>query len=111
MNLTVQLNEKLTATLDVSHQRDAFEELSRVQEVFGNTQCKKCNGTDVRYQVRTDHEENKYYELVCNSCRAKLAFGAHKKGGGLFPKRKDKEGNWLNTNGWVKWNKDTQKEE
>jgi hypothetical protein len=34
-----------------------------------------------------------------------------KKGGRLFPKRKDKEGNWLPDGGWVKWNPDTQKEE
>jgi hypothetical protein len=34
-----------------------------------------------------------------------------KKGGRLFPKRKDKEGKWLNNGGWVKWNPDTQKEE
>ena len=34
-----------------------------------------------------------------------------KKGGRLFPKRKDKEGNWLPDGGWVKWNPDTKKEE
>ena len=44
-------------------------------------------------------------------CGAKLAFGVMKKGGRLFPKRKDKENNWLPNGGWVKWNPDTQKEE
>jgi len=30
-------------------------------------------------------------------------------GGGLFPKRKDSEGNWLPDKGWTKWNKETGK--
>jgi hypothetical protein len=34
-----------------------------------------------------------------------------KKGGGLFPKRKDKDGNWLPDRGWVKWNSKTQQNE
>jgi hypothetical protein len=44
-------------------------------------------------------------------CGARLSFGVHKKGGGLFPKRKDNEGNWLSDNGWVKWNPKTEKAE
>ena len=40
-------------------------------------------------------------------CGAKLAFGANKKGGGLFPKRKDADGNWLPDGGWQKWNPKT----
>jgi hypothetical protein len=48
-------------------------------------------------------DQGKYYELWCQNpdCRAKLGFGQHKTGDTLFPKRKDKEGNWLSDNGWV----------
>jgi hypothetical protein len=29
----------------------------------------------------------------------------------MFPKRKDKDGNWLPDGGWVKWNPNTKKAE
>ena len=35
--------------------------------------------------------------------KSKLAFGSMKKGGGLFPKRKDGD-TWLPDGGWMKWN-------
>jgi hypothetical protein len=34
----------------------------------------------------------------------------HKKGGGLFPKRKDKDDKWLPDAGWMKWDADKKKE-
>ena len=36
-------------------------------------------------------------------CGAVLGFGQHKKGGTLFPKRKDADGNWLENRGWYKY--------
>ena len=42
-------------------------------------------------------------------CGATLAFGQHKKGGTLLPKRKDENGNWLENGGWHKWQKDSKK--
>jgi hypothetical protein len=82
-------------TIDVAsadNQKDIFEKVAQYQEVFGTTKCPACGGTDLRYVVR-EHDGNKYYELRCNNpdCRAKLAFGAHKAGNTLFPKK------------WVKW--------
>ena len=44
-------------------------------------------------------------------CGARLAFGVMKKGGGLFPKRKDADGNWFPDRGWVKYNAKTGKSE
>ena len=41
---------------------------------------------------------------------AKLSFGSHKKGGGLFPKRKDGD-NWLPDRGWGQGNPKTEKNE
>ena len=45
--------------------------------------------------------------MRCMDCGARLAFGSHKKGGGMFPKRKDADGNYLPDRGWQKWNPKT----
>ena len=58
-------------------------------------------------EVVRENDGNEFYELRCLDCGAKLAFGAHKKGGGLFPRRKDIDGEWLSDRGWQKWNPKT----
>lgn len=95
-------NGRLLAEIEGESQKDIFQEISKFQEVFEENTCGKCKGQDIKYVVR-NVDDNHYYELRCNSCGAKLAFGVHKKGGGLFPKRKDGD-NWLPDNGWLKWN-------
>lgn len=83
--------------------KDLFKQLSSLQEVFANTTCLACNGGDhTRFVVRTV-EDNDFYELHCQVCKARLSFGQHKKNGTLFPKRKDENGKWLEHGGWVKW--------
>lgn len=106
-------NGRVTAELEGESQKELFTELNRFQEVFEETTCGKCGNDDIKYVVRTV-DDNQYYELRCNSskCGARLSFGVHKKGGGLFPKRKDADGKtWLPDNGWVKWNPKTEKSE
>ena len=103
-------NGRLSVELNAETQPDLFEQLAYFQEVFGETGCGKCGSENLRFQVRTV-EDNLYYELRCLDCGAKLAFGAMKKGGRLFPRRKNKDGEWLPDRGWVKWNKETQQEE
>ena len=103
-------NGRLSVELDAETQADLFEQLAYFQEVFGETGCGKCGSENLRFQVRSV-EDNLYYELRCLDCGAKLAFGAMKKGGRLFPRRKNKDGEWLPDRGWVKWNKETQQEE
>lgn len=97
-------NGKIKALFESESAKDLFNDISRFQEVFEETSCGKCGCDDIKYVVRTV-DDNQYYELRCNSdkCRARLAFGVNKKGGGLFPKRKDNDGKWLPDNGWVKW--------
>jgi hypothetical protein len=51
-------------------------------------------------------EGNDYFEIRCADCGAILAFGQHKKGVTLFPKRKDDDGNYLPNRGWHKWTKE-----
>jgi DNA-directed RNA polymerase subunit RPC12/RpoP len=102
-------NGRLSVELEGDGQKDIFQEISRFQEVFENTVCGKCGSENLKYVVR-NVDDNFYYELRCQDCGAKLAFGCHKKGGGLFPKRKEGE-EWLPNSGWVKWNPKTEKNE
>jgi hypothetical protein len=97
--------KELIASFESDTSKDLVGQLASFQEVFGH-KCGKCGCDDVKYVVRTV-DENEYYELRCTKCGARLSFGANKKGGGLFPKRKDSDGNWLPDGGWVKWNSQT----
>lgn len=112
---------EVVVTQEVKNQLELFEFIADMQDVFGNTVCVR-NGqssSSVKLRVRQDEEENKYYEMFCYSadrdnreCQgARKSFGCHKSGKTLFPKGKDKDGAYLPNNGWMKWNKETQKEE
>lgn len=99
-------NAQLVFQLDGSDAKSLFKELAAIQEVFEEPCCGCCKSTNLRYIVRIV-EENDYHELHCLSCRARLAFGANKKGGGLFPKRKlEIDGKHIydvKNKGWAKW--------
>jgi len=100
----------LTITFEGETQKDIVKQLSSLEEVFGESACGKCGSENLRWVVR-ENDGNEYYELRCLDCGAKLSFGVNKKGGGLFPKRKDGEGNWLPDKGWTKWNNKTKQVE
>lgn len=82
--------------------KDVFTQLSSSVEVFGNSVCGSCGHKDVVPVVR-ENQGNTYYELRCTNCGATLSFGQRKADGQLYPKRKDKDGNWLDSRGWVKF--------
>ena len=103
-------NGRINVEFEADTQKDLFSQISSFQEVFDESLCGKCGSENLKFVVRVV-EENEYFELRCRDCAAKLAFGAHKKGGGLFPKRKNKDGDWLPDSGWGKWNPKTKKEE
>jgi len=105
MQVMFKMNDRITVTLESKDQKELFEELGNLQEIFGHNECGKCKKTDLKYQVR-EVDGNKFYDLICKSCGARLAFGSHKKGGTLFPKRKDEEGKYYNNGGWLKWNRE-----
>jgi hypothetical protein len=104
-------NNRFKLLIEGESQRDVFETVSSFQEVFEEDTCGKCGSQDIKFVTR-NVDDNIYYELRCNApnCRAKLAFGANKKGGGLFPKRKDGD-TWLADGGWLKWNSKTNQNE
>ena len=107
LNMTINYttkNQRLNVEIDSDSAKDAFKKLSEFQEVFDESNCGQCNNDDLQFIVRTV-EGNDYYELRCKSCGAKLAFGQHKSGGTLFPKRKLANGEFDKENkGWHKWN-------
>ena len=95
---------RITFEIEGETPKDLFKKVAGLQEVFeAETTCGCCEGKDIRFQVRTV-EDNDYFELVCQdiNCRARFQFGQNKKGGGLFPKRRDESG-WLANGGWSKW--------
>lgn len=102
MKVHYKANDDLTFELEGAGQKEIFKELAMVQEIFGEKSCGMCKGKDIKFICRTV-EGNDYYELKCASCGALLSFGQHKKGGTLFPKRKDENNEWLQNRGWHKW--------
>lgn len=105
MKSQIKVTGKLIVELEADDQRAMFEELASVQEVFGEGKCGKCKSEDVHFVVRTDKDDNKYYEMLCQNCRAKLMYGCMKKGGKLFSKKK-LDDKWLPDHGWVKYSKE-----
>lgn len=113
MSFTIsQTVGSVTIGVEADKMTDAFKDLSNLEEVFAISACGKCGNENLSHVVRKDIEENEYYELRCTNrdCRARLSFGVHKKGGGLFPKRKDKDEKWLPDGGWMRWDADKKKE-
>jgi len=98
---------KLSVEFDAGTNKEAFKQLANLEEVFNESCCGKCKGDSIRFVVR-HVEGNDFFELHCQNhkCRAKLAFGQHKTGGTLFPKRKGEGEEYLPDNGWVVWKPD-----
>jgi len=106
MKVLYNVNNKLQFELEASGQKELFKELALIQEIFGEEKCGLCSKNNLRFIVR-NVDDNDYYELRCNDCGGILSFGQHKKGGTLFPKRKDGD-NYMPNKGWHKWTPDSQ---
>ncbi len=98
----IKVNDKLNLKVKAEGQKELFKNLATVQEIFGENNCGMCGDDKLRYVVRTV-DDNDYFEMRCTKCGAILSYGQHKKGGTLFPKRKDEKGNWLKDGGWHKY--------
>lgn len=107
-----KVSPNLVLHIESSNQLDLFKQLGQLKEIFGISECSKCQSNDIRHVVREVDDPNKkgktydYYELHCQSCRSKLAFGVKQDGETLFPKRKDQDGKWLDNNGWTQYKKE-----
>lgn len=108
MKANYKVNDRLEFEVEAGGQKEMFKELATLQEIFGEEECQLCNKKNIRFVVRTV-DDNDYFELRCGDCGAILSFGQHKKGGTLFPKRKDDSGTYLPNKGWHKWTGKDQK--
>lgn len=120
MQVQLKVAPNVIVTAEGEKETEIFEQLASLQEVFGQAaKCGKCQCTDLRFVVRQNKDEDKFYELRCQNrnCRAVLAFGCHKKpAGGLFPKKKGEPGadgkpTYLPNDGWQTYNPQTQQKE
>jgi hypothetical protein len=93
---------RLTVEVEGKDNKDVFAQLALFQEIYETRRCGACDSERVRMIVR-EVKGNTFFELKCMDCGSVLAFGQKKQDGSLFPKRKDKDGNWLPNGGWVKW--------
>lgn len=105
MKVTYKVGDRLAFEVEGSGQKEVFKELASIQEIFGEEKCGLCNKHNLKFVVR-NVEGNDYFELRCGDCGGILSFGQHKKGGTLFPKRKDDNNTYLPNNGWHKWKKE-----
>ena len=104
MKVNYKVGDRLEFELEGAGQKELFKELASIQEIFGEEQCGMCGNSNIKFVVR-NVDGNDYFELRCANCGAILSFGQHKKGGTLFPKRKDESGNYLPNKGWHKYTK------
>lgn len=105
-------NGRLTVKIEADTHADAWRELARFQEIFEDTDCtmdvngQRMTSDNTRFVIR-ENDENEFFELVCvepGPLRyARRSYGLTKKGGYLFPHRKDKEKKYLPNNGWTKY--------
>lgn len=113
LKVSYQVGPNLNIEFEAAGQKDLFEMMAQLQEILKHS-CQKCKSKDTGYQfVVREVDGNKFYELKClaSGCGASLGFGSHKKGGTLFPQRKDAEDKFLPNSGWNRWNPETQQRE
>ena len=65
-------NGRLVIKTAGNSQKELFQSLAVVQEVFeAETECGCCHSDALHFQVRTV-EKFQYYELVCRACSARF---------------------------------------
>jgi hypothetical protein len=92
---------RLVFECEVTDRKKAFEVLAAIQSVFEEPCCGSCQSRRIVCEVRPV-ENGSYYEMRCLDCTARLDIG-QRKDGGLFVKRKDRDGNDHGKNGWYIW--------
>lgn len=83
---------------DPKSMKDAMDALGCIHEYLMPEPCGCCQSKDTYARKKTTGEYT-YFQWACKKCGAEFYFGQYKEGGGLFPKRTDKEGP-LPNRGW-----------
>jgi hypothetical protein len=95
-------NDRIVFECEVATEKGAFEQLAYLEELFEETACGCCQSPDIRPDVR-EVDGNKFYNLKCRACSARLDFGQTKKGEHLFAKRRGDDKKLLPHNGWYQY--------
>ncbi len=93
---------RITFKVSGGNVKEIFFAIADLQQIFeAETHCRICNEPNPKFRVRPT-DKGEYYEVTCANaaCGARFDFGQLREGGGLFPKRKDGEGNLLPDGGW-----------
>lgn len=98
-------NGRIHFEMDADNPKALWKKIALVQEIFDTDHnCGCCDSVNIRFRSR-QVDDFEFFELGCMDCFARLQFGQNKKGGGLFPKRRDEEGNYLDHRGWAVYKK------
>lgn len=107
-----------TFEIEGEDDKELFKEMAVVHELYSESRCGLCGSEVIVPVVRKNKSEDEFFEYQCRGftkdnkpCRAYLAFGQNKKGGGLFPIRAlteegkpDREnGKFGRHNGWSRY--------
>jgi hypothetical protein len=105
---------RMTVEIEGETQAEVWRQLASFQEVFEDNTVKRDGEVDdcIRYVVRTVGDDEYFEKQYCgNNSKlfgVKKSYGQMKKEKGrLFPKNKDKDGNYYQNNGWVKYDKES----
>lgn len=79
-----------------------FEQMASAQEAFGSTICGSCDSPNTVF-VSRKNGKYQFYEMRCQECFCTLSMSQRTEDGALYPRRKDRDGNRLENNGWVKY--------
>lgn len=110
MKAVYKVSDKVSFEIEGSNQKDIFEQLAKIDEVFGHSDCPITesgkSSSNIKFVVREDKDGNKYYELRCKEKPyARMAFGQHRSTKTLFPKRQE-EGEYAGKY-WFVWKPET----
>jgi|TARA_B100000497_G_C7352054_1_gene229602 hypothetical protein len=91
-----------TVKVEGDTQIDVWDKMSEMAEILSvGAACGKTAATDT-IPVTRKKDDYIFREWKCVSSGACLGLG-QSKAGSLFPKRKDKDGEWLDNHGWLTW--------
>ena len=89
-------------TVDGATTLACWDKIASASEILSAAStCGSCGSNNTMLNTR-EHQGHHYREAVCLDCGCKLAYG-QRRDGEMYPRRKDKEGNQLGGNGWIKW--------
>lgn len=89
MKVKMKVSSRAIVEVESDKVTDIFEGVAKLSEVFEEDQCGCCQSDDIRFIMRTNKDEDKFYEVACRKCHARLPFGCRKgRDGALYPKRR-----------------------